>query len=254
MKKLQPWIKLPNGWIEASGLRDFRWARGEGADNLAALMALAAISHHIDPETGIARLTYDALCMMTTLSRAKLSAGLSVLAGRGLIEREPEGRSSFLLSHYDPASGWAQFPAKGLYRHDTIAAFTEFRLRLPAELEALKLYFLFASRRDRETNMAKITYDKIEDYSGVARNNIRRALSLLAANGLVHVEYVPSRTSENGVANAYRLAHLNTHRHMGTWRRGADEWDAPKPPIESRHPPTFFAEDSVLRRMKDRLS
>jgi DNA-binding transcriptional ArsR family regulator len=185
-------------------------------------MELTVISHHIDSEKGIARLTYNELCDMTTLSRAKLSSGLNILTERKIIEREPDGRSSYRLVGYDPTSGWAQFPAKGLYRNGTVAAFSEFRLRLPAELEALKLYFLFASRRSRNTNMAKISYEKIEEYSGVAHNNIRRAISLLGANGLIHIEHLSSGIHENGVANAYRLAHLNTRHHMGTWGRGAD--------------------------------
>jgi DNA-binding transcriptional ArsR family regulator len=235
-QSLPRWIKLPSKWIEGKGLRAFRWSPGQGANNLAALMGLTAISHHIDGEDGIARLTYDALCDMTTLSRAKLSAGLDILATRGLVEREPEGRSSYRLANYDPALGWARFPAKGLYRHGTIEAFTRFRLRNPAELEAMKLYFLFASRRDRSTNMAKITYGKIEDYSGVARNNIRRALSVLAANILVHIETVPSSESDDGVAYAYRLAHLNPRQHMGTLGRGIDraEFPALKPGSQRR--------------------
>lgn len=126
------------------------------------------------------------------------------------------------MCRYDPRAGWAKFPAKGLYRNDVVVAFAEFRLRRAAELEALKLFYLFAARRSRETNLAKISYDKIEKYSGVARNNIRRALSVLAANGLVHVEYCVSDQSEHGTANAYRLAHLDTHIHMGTRGRAAD--------------------------------
>ncbi len=222
MRKLRHWVKLPTRWIEDGGLRNFRWAHGEGGTNLAALMGLTVISHHADERSGIAQLTYDALSSMTTLSRAKLSAGLGALAERGLIEREPEGRSTYRLAGYDPERGWAQFPAKGLYRNAAVAAFGDFRLRRPAELEALKLYFLFASRRDRRRNMAMITYAKIEEYSGVARSNIRRALSVLAANNLVHVEQVPSTISENGFANAYRLAHLNTRSHMGTLGRRDD--------------------------------
>jgi DNA-binding transcriptional ArsR family regulator len=225
MTKLRPWTKLPNRWIEAGGLREFRWARGEGANNLAALMGLTVISHHADLATGTARLTYDALCGMTALSRAKVSAGLDVLAERHLVERGSDGRSSYRLVDYDPDLGWVKFPVQGLYRYGTVAAFSEFRLRLAAELDALKLYFLFASRRDRQTNVAKITYDKIEAYSGVARNSIRRALSVLAANGLVHVEYVRSAMSENGVASAYRLAHLDSYRHLGTSNRGADMFE-----------------------------
>jgi len=72
-KPLPLWVKLPNAWIEDNGLCDFRWGRGEGPNNIAALMVLTAISHHIDAVTGIARLTYDELCEMTSLSRATVS-------------------------------------------------------------------------------------------------------------------------------------------------------------------------------------
>lgn len=230
--KLQLWTKLPSSWIEGGGLHQFRWAKGQGADNAASLMALAVIAHHVEPETGIARLTYDELADMTSLSRAKVSAGFTLLADRSLIKRMPDGRSSYQLSGYNPVSGWAKFPAKGLYHNGVVAAFTEFRLRRPAELEALKLYFLFAARRSREDNMAKISYEKIEEYSGVVRNNIRRALTVLGANGLVHVEYCNSGQSEYGTASAYRLTHLESHVHMGTRGRGADP--LPMLPIDFR--------------------
>jgi hypothetical protein len=188
-------------------------------------MALTALSHHIDADNGIVRLTYNELCDITSLSRAKLSAGLATLAWRGLIEREPDGRGSYRLANYNPERDWAQFPAKGLYHNDTIAAFDHFRLRLPAELDALKLYFLFTSRRSRKTNLAFIGYEKIEEYSGVARNNIKRALALLSSVNLVYPEHIPSQQNEQGVANAYRLVHLDTRRHLGTTVRGADPAD-----------------------------
>jgi DNA-binding transcriptional ArsR family regulator len=215
MKKLPIWIKLPSAWINDGGLHQFRWGQ-QGANNTAALMALAVIAHHVDPDTGIAHLTYDALSDMTSLSRAKVSGGLSLLAARRLINKEPEGRSSYGLQGYDPASGWAKFPARGLYHNDVVSAFTEFRLRRPAELEALKLYFLFAARRSRDTNMAHITYEQIASYSGVHHNYIRRALTVLGANGLIHVERLPCEMSDVGVANAYRLTYLESRAHMGT--------------------------------------
>ena len=81
----------------------------------------------------------------------------------------------------------------------------------------MKLYFLFASRRDRQSNMAKISYDKIEEYSGVNREHIKRALTILGANSLVHIEHVPSGAHVDGVASAYRLVHLHSRQHMGTW-------------------------------------
>lgn len=111
-------------------------------------MCLTVISHHIVGESGIAELTYDGLTLKTALSRAKMSAGLKILDKRKLVEREPAGRSTYRLSGYDLKAGWAQFPASSLYRNGTVVAFSNFQLRAPAELDALKLYFLFVSRRD----------------------------------------------------------------------------------------------------------
>ncbi len=75
-------------------------------------------------------------------------------------------------------------------------------------------------RRSNDTNMAHLSYEKIEEYSGIERPRIRRAISLLAAIGLVHVEHLPSRTNDRGTANAYRLALLDPYVHLGT--RGRD--------------------------------
>lgn len=218
---LQPFVKLPSAWIEAGGLRDFRW-KPDGSDETAALMILAVIAHHVHPLTGIARLTYDQLVAMTGISRSKAAAGLDILARRSIIERLPEGRSSYKLANYDPTSGWAKFPARGLYRFGSVAAFEDFKLRRPAELDALKLYFLFAARRSRELNMAPISYGKIEEYSGVKEPRIKTALSVLTANELVHVERFTSCKSENGIAHAYRLTHLEGHQHLGTIGRDHD--------------------------------
>lgn len=218
MNTLQTWTRLPSCWIETGGLKDFRWGNNEGANNLAALMLLTVICHHADQSTGIAKLTYTQLSDQANLSRAKVSAGLTVLEQRQIILREHGGQSSYGLNYFQETP-WAQFPAKGLYTNGTVEAFSEFKLRLPVELHAMKLYFLFASRRDSKTNLAHLSYDKIEDYSGVGKNQIRSAISVLAANHLVHAERLPSNASEYGTSSAYRLAHLNTRQHMGTFGR-----------------------------------
>lgn len=223
---LPDWVRLPSAWIEANGLQQLRWGgEGKGSDNTAALMALAVIAHHANGESGIARLTYDALCGATGLSRAKLSNGLDVLESIGVVERMPEGRSSYKLANFDPKTGWAKLPAKRLYSSGRFQAFDHFHLRSATELNALKLYFLFASRRGRDTNMANISFDKIEAFTGVDRPRIKAATSLLASLALVYIEHVPSKTSEYGVANAYRLAGLDTYTHMGTRGRGMESAD-----------------------------
>ncbi|GAB4072304.1 hypothetical protein KHC28_01420 [Ancylobacter sonchi] len=220
---LPAWIKLPSGWITGGGLRSFRWSGGTGADHTAALMALAAIAHRIDRETGVASATYDTLCMATSLSRAKLSDGLDILAEQQLIERTPNGRSTYRLTDYDPERGWTMLPAKSLCNKEgRILAFSDFHLRTIAELNALKLYFLFAAFRDREENLAKISYDKIVDYTAMERHRITTAVSLLAAHGLVYVDRVPSTAHENGYANAYRIKGLEAYNHAATRGRARE--------------------------------
>jgi hypothetical protein len=118
--------------------------------------------------------------------------------------------------------GWCKLPAKRLYSGERIEAFDAFRLRVIAELDAMKLYLLFAARRDNESNLANISYDKITEFSGVERSRLKKAISVLAALGLVYVEHRTSTTNDYGVANAYRLAHLDPYVHMGTRGRSSE--------------------------------
>lgn len=219
--KLPQFTKMPIAWINDGRLKRFRWD-DEGSDNLAALMTYLAILNHMDADTGIARVTYDQLTMATSISRQKVSAALDLLRRRKMIVREPEGRSSIGVRDYNPTEHWAKVPALGLYRGGEIVGLSEFRLRRRAELDAMKLYFLFAARRNRNTNMAQISYGKIEEVSGVKENYIKNALTVLGANGLVHVERLQSNQSELGISNAYRLCHLHTRMHMGTAGRQDD--------------------------------
>lgn len=212
---MQKWVRLPSGWIEGGGLKAFQWSEG-GSDNTAALMALVAIAHRVDQATGLARLTYDDLCAATDISRAKLAKGLALLENRKIVGRWQDGRSWFRLAGYDPTGGWCMLPAAPLYAGQVIEAFRHFRLRNKVELNAIRLYLLFASRRGRDTNLANISLDKITDYTGIRRHDVKSATSLLASLSLAYTERVPSNTNEFGVANAYRLAGLEPRMHMGT--------------------------------------
>ncbi|MGB9408711.1 MAG: hypothetical protein WCA89_14325 [Terracidiphilus sp.] len=223
---MQEWVRLPSAWILQQGLQELQWdGNGRGSDNTAALMSLTAIAHHANREDGVARLTYDELCSVTGLSRAKLSNGLDVLENIEVIERATEGRSSYKLSNFNPKGGWAMLPAARMYFSGRIIAFDDFRLRNATELNAMKLFFLFVAQRGRDTNMANIGYDKIEEYTAIDRSKIKAAISRLAAIPLVYVEQVPSKRNELGFANAYRIVGLNPYKHMGTMGRGLDAYD-----------------------------
>jgi hypothetical protein len=222
---LKEWVRLPTDWINSGGLKAFRWEASKGSNNTAALMCLMVLAHYTNSESGFVIATYDNLELSTGLSRAKISAGLNVLQNQQIIERNVLGhRSRYALKQYEPI-GWAKLPAKRLYHNHTVAFFSELHLRKPAELNALKLYFLIVARRGRDTNLANISYDKIHEYSGIDRNRIKSALSLLIANGMVHVERVPSDKSDYGVANAYRLPQIEPYTHMGTQGRAKTKED-----------------------------
>jgi DNA-binding transcriptional ArsR family regulator len=212
------WVKLPTWWIEDRRLRDLRWVRGQGAANTAALILLIVLAHAADEDTGVAQRTYDQFERATDLSRLMISRGLSVLSDLGLVTRGPEGRSTYGLVGYGP-TGWAKLPARALYDGGRLVAFSNFHLRRPAELNAMKLYLLLAARRGRDTNAANISFDKIEEYSGIERGRIRTALSLLTVYGLVHVDRWRTPESGKGFAQGYRLAHVEPYNHLGTTGR-----------------------------------
>lgn len=222
MTKLLPWVMMPSDWIIRGELQQFHWASEIGANNIAALMTFALILHRADRESGIARLIYDDIELATSLSRSKISAGLEILGKRKLIVREPEGRSTYKLCEFNPSSSWAKFPALRLYRDGQIPFFYELNLRKRAELDAMKLWYLIAARRDKKDNLAKVTYDQITELTGIPRDRIKTALSLLAANGIVYIEHVPSRHSEYGIANAYRIPQIDSFSPHGDSRTGID--------------------------------
>lgn len=222
MTRMLEWVRLPNSWIEDEGLKAFRWRRGEGSRDAAALIVLMVITHHADQETGLARLTYEQMLSATQLSKTMIAAGLAILAERGLVEREPAGRSTYRLANFEPNAHYAKLPARRMYAGSVVAAFRFLNLRKAAELHALKLYLLFASRRGNDTNLANISYDKIEEYTGIDREGIRAGLNILAVNGLIHVEQQPSATSEYGISYGYRLVGIDPYNHAGTRGRGRD--------------------------------
>ena len=63
----------------------------------------------------------------------------SVLAGLGVIERKPAGRSTIQLTNFGNGHSWSKLPARNLYSSGLILGFQHFTLRWMTELHALKL-------------------------------------------------------------------------------------------------------------------
>lgn len=233
--RMTDWVRIPTGWIRDQsrpGLVAFRWSRAEGAADLAALMLYIVILHRVGQvderhqQDGLA-LSYGEMETASDLSRPLISKGLRVLESRGLITSAGPHRGTvrtYKVSGFPVHSGWAKLPAKRLYSSDgVITAFRHVKLRSRVELHAIKLYLLLIAMRDVRTNLARISYPVIETYIAVPTNDLKAAISWLVAHELIRVESVASVQNSFGVSNAYRIAHIESRRHMGTTLRGEME-------------------------------
>lgn len=155
--------------------------------------------------------SYDDLQEFTALSRAKIAAGLSLLKNTGLIKISQEEQTNryFLEGVAEPGK-WAKLPQTRLLTGVTgVPFFSTFHLRLQNELNALKLYLLLIAYRDTKTNYTTIGYEKISKLSGIMKNHIRRALSLLIHYDLVRVDHTEPMNGESGHPyNRYRIQGL----------------------------------------------
>lgn len=214
------WSRMPTAWIvQEQGLCAFRWTDGASGCVTAALVLYIALVHHADAEDGIARLSYDDLQRMTGFSRDTLSASLKYLVLNERIETVQNKRGWYSIR------GWSEIPfgkipARALYVSGVLTFAHRLTLRARAELDAMKLYLLFAAFRNDRMNSAFIGYEKIAEYSGIPKNRISGAITVLAGLDLIIVDHIPSDTGRFASVRGYRLRYLESYRHSGT--RAAD--------------------------------
>lgn len=235
MKKYE-FVKLPSSWItdkKNPKLKLFKWDRKGGnvanAHLIAALIIYIVVLHNANFEpnsdytaAGFAKLSYVEFEEITGLSRASISGGIKTLEKFGLLLINRMSKTNvYEIVGYNAKSGWAKLPYKNFYSDGVIRLFGDhFHLRQENELNALKMYFLIAAFRDNKNNHSSISYDAISYYSGIARNNIQAAISLLVNFDLVRVIRVneslePEQSNINfKVVNMYRLTGLS-NSHLG---------------------------------------
>lgn len=231
MLSVKPWVKMPSSWVLDSSnsvLCQLRWTGPQKSDRISALIIYMVLVHHANDElvgqysgVGWCDLTYSRLEEITGMSRSKISGGLRVLRDFGLVEISRCGTSNFYrVAQYGQYSGWAKLPARPMYSKDMKRApvFHEFHLRSRNELNALKVFFLVVALRDNMKNYATVSYERICDYTGLRRNDVRPALSLLVNKALIHVDSFPTGMNEFSSANTYRLVQLETRKHRGTMK------------------------------------
>jgi DNA-binding transcriptional ArsR family regulator len=226
---MDEWLRMPTAWItriDSQKLHSLKWIGEHKSDYTASLMVYIALIHHTNDkvnkdfsEPGYCKLTYSVIGELTSLSRSKISRGLNILYDLGLVSKSADGKNScYQMIGYNLYRDWGKIPAKGLYssRDNRIKAFKYFTLRNKTELNALKIYLVIIAFRSNKDNYATIGYQKLVEYSGIQRNDIKSALSLLTTLNLIQVDSVNSQLNEFSTCNTYRLCFLEVYRHKGT--------------------------------------
>lgn len=226
---MKEWSRMPSYWLrdpQKFPLSAMKWAGGNKANQIAALMIYIVLVHAASDKPsagnlkiGVSKLTYTEIGNITGLSRAKISGGLKILLDLGAILSVGLGRNNaYEIVSFENKGGWAKLPAKGLYSKDfsKIQAFHQFHLRSKNELNAMKVYLIITALRNDATNYAQVGYVKISEYTGIHRNEIKSAISLLINLGLIQVDSAKSGINEYATVNMYRLCHLEAYKHKGT--------------------------------------
>ena len=221
------WVKLPTTWIlnkENPLLRRYSWRGDIKSDYIAALMLYITIATHASRENtddcplGCAKLSYSKFCLITSLSRSKVSNGLNILIRDNLIEKYSYNKTNiYKIVNYENRGGWGKLPARILYDdyEEYIIAFSDFKLRQKVELDSLKLYLLLIALRDNYLNHATPSYDTINRYTGIIRTNIRSAISQLVNHDLIHVQKYGDPSNLEKRRNYYRIIGIDDKRHAG---------------------------------------
>lgn len=231
---MREWARMPSYWLRDDNnlpLPSMRWSGPQKADQIAALMLYIVLVQNtndrpnaINIEAGTCSMTYTQLSDVTGLSRAKVAGGLKILLNLRVISSVGTGRKSiFKITNYENSGGWGKLPAKGLYSKDLrrVDAFHTFHLRKKNELNALKVYLIVIALRDDAKNYAIVGYEKLSRYTGIHKNELKSAISLLINLNLLQVDSGNSDINQYATMNMYRPCHLEAYKHRGTTGRSS---------------------------------
>lgn len=226
------WIKVPLWWvrngvgldpkaredfgIKEAGLRSFtQHDRGNSIAALKLYIGLLVKTNNMssDPEYGKSTWSITEIQKSTGLSREKIVTAGRILEEYRLIDidRKNGAKNIYKIVGYE-INSWGKIP-KGMFRlitgGDTLKQITT---RSKAGLNALKLYIYLVSCYDSKFGYSQPGYYTIENKTGIIRNEIKRALSMLINLELIVIEHeIPDSKSGNpyNTPNRYYIRGLS---------------------------------------------
>jgi DNA-binding transcriptional ArsR family regulator len=217
------WSKMPSRWIVEGQLREFRpRTAGPNAAALKLYMALTMFANFKPlpgaEHAGFARLSFSELEMLCDISRRYVALGLDLLEARELISIEKVGNANrYRLANYDD-KGWAKLP-RGHFLEES--RFKGLGIRGDLCLNALKLYLALVTFRPNNAQQVLLSYDKIEEYTGIPRPRIRRAIDVLLNHDWISLAAHAPDPSEHKSTNVYILRGDFWGRKQQTYARAS---------------------------------
>lgn len=211
------WAKFPVTWLrppQTDGTKVYPLAgilwRDYKASAIAALIVLMLLAikcneenrqrqkaKEAEPFSPRARMSYDELQELSGFHRATLGKAISLLEAWGALSVEKNGRSNvYVLPGLDTPGHWRKLP------QDPLIAASRFALKaLPrsrASLNALKLYLALVGVFNDSLGTSTMSYNAFVSWTGVRREDVPAALSILANYNLVRPSFDrDSRHAEN---------------------------------------------------------
>lgn len=182
------WYRAGEGKKGLEALRGGQWA----GESQAALRVLIAVALAQPPKVRFqSKASLTELEGLTGLSRPTVLRGIHAAVAAGLLEYAkggPREASEFALVSPEATSGtpggWAKLPAPQAAR--SIPCIPK---RGNAGLVALKVYLTLIAARPNNSPEARLTHRTLRAKTGAQPRDIRKAISLLANEGLVHVNH-----------------------------------------------------------------
>lgn len=181
------------------------------------------------------RTTYEEIQLYLKISRSMVSRGLKLLEQTHAIERTGYKPLVYRVCGLEKErdgewKGFVSIPKGHLFGHRRNSSaepimLSEYPNRGAAAMNGLALYLLLVSVTQRDSNVALITYAKIQERIGLSNREIRKALDLLINHDLLSVLRVTNETTFEvlglevapnillGSPNAYLIKGLKGRRY-----------------------------------------
>lgn len=191
------WSKMPSKWIADNELKIHFSSTNMVSDDIAALkifIALCFFSKEVDSSAGQnfirnfeAKVTYEQIIEMCSLSRALVSRGIKKLKSVNLVTVKGVRSKTYILRG-STNGWWCKLPKRALVKNDEkMPALYAFLNRYPNERDALKLFLYIISCRSNSKRYVDLTRGTIAEKTGIVLDNIDAALGVLTNTGLMSI-------------------------------------------------------------------